>query len=303
MSDLCFRLTSRALVVAVVVSAAFGAGAVSADDSLELLSAQERAYVEKIQAALGTGGAVTVDIDEALAGGAFGSASAGSELDATATIEALTAANAMLSDVARALREAPPTTMRGLIETNAGVAEILEKSYAGCKEMAVEEGANNALQWGRDALGDVFGVPLDGGTTAAGKARVLACVAGENAKVKQALGVAQDALYARVDEIKKQEEVERDLFGDQGGAICFIATAAYGTSSAVQIDVLRGFRDEVLMQSEAGRDLVGFYYAASPPVADFIARHETLRTVVREAIIDPIVAVVAAAECVWSPSW
>ena len=303
MSGLFARLASRVLVLAVVVSATFVPGAVSADDSLELLNAGQRAYVEKIQAALATGFAVGGTIDEGLGGGASNAASAEGELDTVGTLEVLAAANVILSGVAGTLREAPPTSMRGLIETNTGVAEVLENSYASCKGMVAEESANNALQWGRDALGDLFGVPLgDSGTTVSGKARVLTCVASETAKVNDALRVAQDALYARVDEIQKEEELERELLGDQGGAICFIATAAYGTSSAPEIEVLRDFRDEVLMQSESGRDLVGFYYAASPPVAEFIARHEMLRTVVREAVVDPIVAAVAATDCLWSPA-
>ncbi len=303
MRGLSSRLTSRVLVLAAVVFATLGPGAVSADDSLELLSAEERAYVEKIQGALATGFGVSVAVDAGLGGGASNGSSAEGELDTAGTLEVLAAANLILSGVAGTLRETPPTSMRGLIETNMGVAEVLENSYASCKAAAAEEGANSALQWGRDALGDVFGLPLgDGGSTVAGKARVLSCVASENAKVNDALRVAQDALYARVDEIKKEEELERELLGDQGGAMCFIATAAYGTSSAPEIDVLRDFRDEVLMQSESGRDLVGFYYAASPPVAEFIARHEMLRTAVREAIVDPIVAVVSATDCLWSPA-
>ena len=80
---------------------------------------------------------------------------------------------------------------------------------------------------------------------------------------------------------------------------CFIATAAYGTPAAEEIQVLRDFRDTVLLRSEAGHDLVGFYYAASPPVADFIAEHEWLRTAVREGLVDPIVWLVREARPLW----
>ena len=82
--------------------------------------------------------------------------------------------------------------------------------------------------------------------------------------------------------------------------MCFIATAAYGTASAEEIDVLREFRDDVLLKSEAGRDYVGFYYAVSPPIADFIASHEWLRTGVREGFVDPIVRVVRTTSPLWS---
>jgi hypothetical protein len=83
------------------------------------------------------------------------------------------------------------------------------------------------------------------------------------------------------------------------GIGCFIATAAYGTPTAKQIDVLRNFRDEVLLKSAVGSQLVDFYYQTSPPIADFIASHEVLRTLVRELLIDPIVRVVQATGGIW----
>ncbi len=82
---------------------------------------------------------------------------------------------------------------------------------------------------------------------------------------------------------------------------CFIATAAYGTPSAEQIDVLREFRDIVLLESIPGSLFVSLYYQFSPPVADFIAGNQLLRTVVREFLIDPIVWVVEAAGYIWQP--
>jgi len=80
---------------------------------------------------------------------------------------------------------------------------------------------------------------------------------------------------------------------------CFIATAAYGTPSAEQIDVLREFRDSVLLESTAGSLFVSLYYQLSPPVADFIAGNELFRTMVRELLIDPIVLAVQATGYIW----
>jgi parallel beta-helix repeat protein len=80
---------------------------------------------------------------------------------------------------------------------------------------------------------------------------------------------------------------------------CFIATAAYGTPSAEQIDVLREFRDTVLLESTLGSQFVALYYQLSPPVAEFIAGNELLRTMVRELLVDPIVWVVEATGNVW----
>jgi uncharacterized repeat protein (TIGR02543 family) len=80
---------------------------------------------------------------------------------------------------------------------------------------------------------------------------------------------------------------------------CFIATAAYGTPTAEQIDVLREFRDVVLLQSPVGSQFVALYYRLSPPVADFIAKNDLLRTLVREFLIDPIVWIVEATGDIW----
>jgi len=80
---------------------------------------------------------------------------------------------------------------------------------------------------------------------------------------------------------------------------CFIATAAYGTPTAEQIDVLREFRDIVLLESTAGSQFVALYYQLSPPVADFISRSSFLRTLVRELLVDPVVWVVEATGDIW----
>jgi hypothetical protein len=87
-----------------------------------------------------------------------------------------------------------------------------------------------------------------------------------------------------------------DLLGYFG---CFIATAAYGTPTAEQIDVLREFRDVVLLKSTVGSQFVVLYYHLSPPIADFIAGNEVLRTLVRELLVDPIVWLVEATGDMW----
>ena len=82
-------------------------------------------------------------------------------------------------------------------------------------------------------------------------------------------------------------------------SFCFIATAAYGSPTAEQLDVLREFRDTVLLESTVGSQLVDLYYRLSPPIADFIIGHELLRTMVRELMIDPIVWVVESTGNMW----
>jgi len=86
---------------------------------------------------------------------------------------------------------------------------------------------------------------------------------------------------------------------EEGGEGCFIATAAYGTSTAEEIDVLRAFRDEVLLESTLGSQLVEWYYDVSPPVADFISENSLLSTIVRELLVDPVASLVEATKCLW----
>ncbi|RLC65027.1 MAG: hypothetical protein DRI01_02220 [Chloroflexi bacterium] len=81
---------------------------------------------------------------------------------------------------------------------------------------------------------------------------------------------------------------------------CFIATAAYGTDTAKEIDILREFRDEFLLSNSLGAKFVSFYYKISPPIADFISQHEALRTVVREGFVDPIVKILTCTHDLWS---
>jgi hypothetical protein len=66
-----------------------------------------------------------------------------------------------------------------------------------------------------------------------------------------------------------------------GGDSCFIATAAYGSYLHPHVQVLRTLRDRYLLSSKAGRAFVAAYYAYSPPMADFISRHDAVKTAVR----------------------
>ena len=91
--------------------------------------------------------------------------------------------------------------------------------------------------------------------------------------------------------------------GGIGGLLpfdCFIATAAYGTSTAEEIDTLREFRDTVLLPNRAGAAFVSLYYRVSPPVAEVISRNDFLRAAVRSGFVDPLVATLNAGRVFWS---
>jgi len=72
--------------------------------------------------------------------------------------------------------------------------------------------------------------------------------------------------------------------------VCFIATAAYGTPMADEIQVLREFRDEYMLTNPVGEALVDIYCRVSPPVAESITERPNLGPIVR-AGLTPAVAV------------
>jgi len=65
------------------------------------------------------------------------------------------------------------------------------------------------------------------------------------------------------------EEAEEMRKRDDGG--CFIATAVYGDAHAPEVEILRVYRDRVLMQTPLGRKAVEFYYSGvGERTAEFI---------------------------------
>jgi hypothetical protein len=69
---------------------------------------------------------------------------------------------------------------------------------------------------------------------------------------------------------------------------CFIATAAYGTPMAEEIEILREFRDEYLLTNPLGQALVDLYYKVSPPIAEFITKHPSLKPIVRAGLLPAV---------------
>lgn len=98
---------------------------------------------------------------------------------------------------------------------------------------------------------------------------------------------------------KKEGEVEITvIYGSQTDTVtvkakvdeCFIATAAFGSKFQPSVKLLRGFRDNFLLTNPIGSAFVKLYYKTSPPIANFIAKHDALRLVVRILLI-PFIAV------------
>ena len=66
---------------------------------------------------------------------------------------------------------------------------------------------------------------------------------------------------------------------------CFIATAAYGSPLAAEVEHLRRFRDRVLRTSVLGELVVETYYTFSPAAAGVIRESELLRATARELLV------------------
>ena len=73
-----------------------------------------------------------------------------------------------------------------------------------------------------------------------------------------------------------------------GGGPCFIATAAYGTPMAAEIETLRALRDTYLLDNAIGTALVDTYYRVSPAIADVVAQSPVMAAVVRLLLL-PVV--------------
>ena len=75
---------------------------------------------------------------------------------------------------------------------------------------------------------------------------------------------------------------------------CFVATAACGDPFAPEVIALSAFRDDVLLGNSIGRSFVQLYYAASPPIAAFIARSAILQRAAMSLVVRPAVRFVRA---------
>ncbi len=76
--------------------------------------------------------------------------------------------------------------------------------------------------------------------------------------------------------------------GSSGGSGCFIATAAYGSALAPELELLRSFRDNQLLKHSAGAWFVERYYEHSPPIAAVIDTSPLLAKLTRIALF-PVV--------------
>lgn len=292
------KLILLALLAVLCLAAVAPLGPARADDAEKVsrLTTEETNYWGSLDRAYKAAYAALDALDMSLLKAGFGTL-VGAQVDTTELLGKLASASFVFAGQAAAFREPPPASMQGLSGINGLIASKLETGLTPCVGLLEEEGKNKFVEWGRN----LFGLPPAENQPSV-KAKLFACITGEVAAIKETLQAGEGALYQRIEEIE-QDRFEQDagagvldfLFGD-----CFIATAAYGTPAAEEIDVLRRFRDDYLLHNVPGKAFVVCYYVLSPPVADFISEHELLRTVVREGFVEPAVRVAELTRDCWA---
>lgn len=85
---------------------------------------------------------------------------------------------------------------------------------------------------------------------------------------------------ARLPEGLRESEIFKSELEVESSS-CFIATAAYETSSHPDIDTFRAFREQIILRHFLGRFLVKVYYILGPYLAKFVSFHLPLKNFIR----------------------
>ena len=85
----------------------------------------------------------------------------------------------------------------------------------------------------------------------------------------------------------------RNKKGQVSGGDCFIATAAYGSELEDDVQELRSFRDDILLQTRAGsvffEEYFRHYYRLSPVIVQMMHEDPEVKDLVRWSLVAPIV--------------
>jgi len=90
-----------------------------------------------------------------------------------------------------------------------------------------------------------------------------------------------------------KEESETTTTTDDKGGGCLIATAAFGSEMAPQVQFLRELRDNTVLQTESGTSFMTgfnqFYYSFSPYIADYERENPAFKEAVK-LTVTPLLA-------------
>ena len=92
----------------------------------------------------------------------------------------------------------------------------------------------------------------------------------------------------KVKEIAIEPSIDEKQIGNSEDGGCLIATAAYGSEMAPQVQFLREIRDNQLMSTESGMSFMNsfnqFYYSFSPTIADLERKNPLFKEAVKLSI-------------------
>ncbi len=84
---------------------------------------------------------------------------------------------------------------------------------------------------------------------------------------------------------------------------CLVATAAYGSELAPEVQLLRNFRDNAILKTSAGSNFMvafnAWYYSFSPSVANYVSDHWVERTMMK-GLLYPLIGILLLSSSVYS---
>jgi len=87
-----------------------------------------------------------------------------------------------------------------------------------------------------------------------------------------------------------EQDIKQALEKAESDGGCFIATSCYGSVDHPSVEALRYFRDNSLSKSTLGRMFIALYYTISPRIAFQLEKRQALAQLVRQKLLDPLVA-------------
>ena len=115
---------------------------------------------------------------------------------------------------------------------------------------------------------------------------VVSAIINENANIFY-IGMTIEGKGEHVIEIIDAKNIDTGLEIPNGGG-CLIATAAFGSEIAPQVQLLREIRDNTVLQTESGALFMisfnQFYYSFSPVIADYERENYTFKEAVKLAL-------------------
>ena len=123
---------------------------------------------------------------------------------------------------------------------------------------------------------------------AAEAAAEAAAAAAAAAKAEAAAAAAAAAVIEAEPEIEPEPMMTSQPAEEKKGGGCLIATAAFGSEMAPQVQFLREIRDNTVLQTESGSAFMTgfnqFYYSFSPAVADYERENPAFKETVKFAL-------------------